>query len=161
MSKEADISGIDKYLLMRKLWYGVRWTGKSEEAPFYDEERAKEIFDTHNGNLGTFQVEVCGKFLLVDLSGDIVNHEIYDLRYGTGAFNKVLEKIRTPQQQHSQPPATAQSTSGSVANAQAGEESSDSSVDKSAWAKRAKMGICAQCNDLKQEPSSSGKDEAI
>lgn len=140
MSKEADISGIDKYVLMRKLWYGVKWSGR-REAPFYDEAEAREIFDKHNGNLGTWQVEVCGKFLLIDLSEDTVNHASYDLRNGTGAFNRILEKIRTSQQPQgniTQPSATAQSTSGPLPDAQADEENSASLEDHSAWGRLAK-----------------------
>jgi hypothetical protein len=135
MSKVANIRGVNKSMLMRKLWYGVKWRGKGEP-PFYDEEEAKETFNRLQGDLR--MVEVCGKVLHINLSGGIVDYESYDLRNGEGTFNKAVDKSRAPQQPqgiNTQPTATEQSTTGPLTDAQAGEGSSE---DDSAWGKQAK-----------------------
>lgn len=138
MSKEADISDVNKYALVRKLWYGAKWTGKTVDAPFYEENDAKAKFDERNGDLRG--ACVCGKRLWIDLSEDMVDYDHYDFSYGEGAFSRALDQCRAPQEPQgiiTQPPAAEQSTTGRLANDQTREQSSESSKDTRPWSKMA------------------------
>lgn len=98
MSTVADISSVDKLQLLKAVWEGAKHYDYDHlyEDTAYNEEEAKKIFESLEGNLED-NVVVCGKHIRCDLSGNTVDFKKYDYRNGAGAFNGVVPKAATRQ----------------------------------------------------------------
>lgn len=92
MSDSVDISGINKDLLLEKLWKAAKpgpvFAGPSE----FNLEQAKSESSTY----GRYDFDyVLGRSFKVDLGYDTVNPWLYDRDNGSGKFQSVVDEIRT------------------------------------------------------------------
>lgn len=87
----VDISGIDKVVLLRKMWASMApasfFRMMPAAVPGFDATLAKEAVKKY---IDYFQ----GRCIKTDLSGDVADSRLYDRDAGTGAMQRIVDGIR-------------------------------------------------------------------
>jgi hypothetical protein len=92
MTEKIDIIGVDKEELLFALWEKSKvaafFTLSGIPPPPYDKELAKS-------ELSSFIDYFCGRVIKTDLRLDFVSPRMYDRDNGEGAFQAVVDNLRT------------------------------------------------------------------
>lgn len=87
----VNIAGIDKIKLLEALWKNAKpasyFTFEGVSPPAFDSVMAgvsvKKYIDYY-----------AGRCIKIDISEDSANPDLYDLEYGSGSFESVINKLR-------------------------------------------------------------------
>lgn len=87
-----DIKGIDKVTLLKALWLNAKPAAffnneLAPDAPKWDEKFAAIAVTKH---IDYFQ----GRCIKVDLSKDIITHQLYDREWGQGKFEQIVNLLK-------------------------------------------------------------------